>query len=183
MSFSKTMNAMRGASQIYISQSSEQTLSLPRTPPWFLEGVQNFPNWPEPETFPEEEYLDSTFGFFEGPQFPYKVLGEDEPNTTHQDVLLLHAAKQRYAHTRHPVPQLKHEREMFVEVQVIGLNPIDWKAPDFGFGLPALPCISGRDMAGKVVQAPRADSRFKVGDTVGLLLYFHFLSSKPRYRN
>jgi len=37
---------------------------------------------------------------------------------------------------------------------------------DFGWGLPALPCISGRDLAGKIVKAPAVDSRFKIGDNV-----------------
>lgn len=37
---------------------------------------------------------------------------------------------------------------------------------DFGWGLPALPCISGRDLAGKIVKAPKAKSRFQVGDKV-----------------
>ena len=55
---------------------------------------------------------------------------------------------------------------MLVQVQVVGLNPIDWKAPDFGWGLPPLPCISGRDLAGTVVRGPRAASRFSVGDNV-----------------
>lgn len=174
------MNTIRSKSQIYISQSVYQAFTPPRTPPGFSEEIEFFPNWPEPETFPEEEYLDSIIGCFEGPQFPFKIVDDEEPNITHQDVLLLHAAKQRYAHTRQPVPQLKHEREMLVEVQVVGLNPIDWKAPDFGFGLPALPCISGRDMAGKVVRAPRANSRFRVGDAVSLLLPFHFLSLEAK---
>jgi NADPH:quinone reductase-like Zn-dependent oxidoreductase len=37
---------------------------------------------------------------------------------------------------------------------------------DFGWGLPALPCISGRDLAGTVVKTPKRESRFKVGDKV-----------------
>jgi hypothetical protein len=48
----------------------------------------------------------------------------------HQDVLLLHGAKQRYAHTpKQSIPRPKNDREMLVQVKVIGLNPIDWKAP------------------------------------------------------
>lgn len=90
-----------------------------------------------------------------------------EFNLTHQEVLLLHAPKQRYEHTKQqPIPELKTDREMLVEVEVVGLNPIDWKAPDFGWGLPALPCISGRDLAGKVVKTPKSKSRFCRGDTI-----------------
>jgi hypothetical protein len=55
---------------------------------------------------------------------------EDTFDLTHQEVLLLHAPKQRYQHTeRHQIPQPKDKREMLVKVQVVGLNPIDWKAP------------------------------------------------------
>ena len=47
-----------------------------------------------------------------------------------QEVLLLHGPKQRYAHTKkHPIRSLKDDREMLVKVEVVGLNPIDWKAP------------------------------------------------------
>jgi len=37
---------------------------------------------------------------------------------------------------------------------------------DFGWGLPKLPCIAGRDFAGKVAIAPKSRSRFKKGDNV-----------------
>ncbi|KFZ13582.1 hypothetical protein V502_06537 [Pseudogymnoascus sp. VKM F-4520 (FW-2644)] len=91
----------------------------------------------------------------------------DTFQVTHQEVLLLHGVKQRYAHTpKYEIPQIKNDSEMLVKVNVIGLNPIDWKASDFGWGLPTLPCISGRDLAGTVVKTPKRESRFKVGDKV-----------------
>ncbi|KFY53989.1 hypothetical protein V497_08085 [Pseudogymnoascus sp. VKM F-4516 (FW-969)] len=91
----------------------------------------------------------------------------DTFHVTHQDVLLLHGVKQRYTHTsKYEIPHIKDDSEMLVKVTVIGLNPIDWKAPDFGWGLPALPCISGRDLAGTIVKTPKRESRFKVGDKV-----------------
>jgi hypothetical protein len=157
-------------SQMYISQAIGQSITPPKTPTELSEGNQFFHHWPEPETFPEND-LDSTFGNYkehESVKDANSTTGDDvEFNVTHQDVLLLHASRQRYSYTKQqPVPQLTDEREMLVAVEAVGLNPIDWKAPDFGFGLPTLPCISGRDLAGKVIKAPRADSRFKVGDTV-----------------
>ncbi|PGH27889.1 hypothetical protein AJ80_00439 [Polytolypa hystricis UAMH7299] len=92
---------------------------------------------------------------------------KDEFHLTHQEVLLLHAPKQRYQHTeRHQIPLPKNEREMLVKVQAIGLNPIDWKAPDFGWGLPSLPCIGGRDLAGAVAKTSKRASRFRLGDVV-----------------
>ncbi|KAL3419899.1 alcohol dehydrogenase GroES-like domain-containing protein [Phlyctema vagabunda] len=84
-----------------------------------------------------------------------------------QSVLLLHGVKQRYVYTTNQdIPKLQNENEMLVRVEAIGLNPIDWKAPDFGFGLPALPRISGRDLAGKIVRASAKRSRFQKGDSV-----------------
>jgi NADPH:quinone reductase-like Zn-dependent oxidoreductase len=47
-----------------------------------------------------------------------------------QTVLLLHAPKQQYHVTEgYAVPEPDNEHEVLVKVQVIGLNPIDWKAP------------------------------------------------------
>jgi hypothetical protein len=59
-----------------------------------------------------------------------ETVQEDSFNLTHQNVLLLHGPKQRYQHTKqHRIPQPENDREMLVQVQVVGLNPIDWKAP------------------------------------------------------
>lgn len=65
----------------------------------------------------------------------------------------------------------------------IGLNPVDWKAPyvhhttnttssatnprsAFNFGIPSLPWINGRDLAGVVVQALVKSPRLRAGDLV-----------------
>lgn len=48
----------------------------------------------------------------------------------------------------------------------IGLNPIDWKGPAYNFGIPALPWINGRDLAGEVIQVSDGCSRLRVGDIV-----------------
>ncbi|CAM1500481.1 Fc.00g096430.m01.CDS01 [Cosmosporella sp. VM-42] len=84
-----------------------------------------------------------------------------------QKVLLLHGVKQHYQLTEgYAIPDTKHEHELLVRSSTIGLNPIDWKAPDFGFGIPELPYISGREAAGTVVRAPAGLSRIKPGDKV-----------------
>ncbi|KIW32772.1 uncharacterized protein PV07_04295 [Cladophialophora immunda] len=90
------------------------------------------------------------------------------PNiSTQQRALLLHAPKQPYAEVLdHPIPSLLDNRELLVWNRVIGLNPIDWKAPDFNFGIPQLPYISGRELVGEVAISPRQESRFKPGDLV-----------------
>lgn len=47
-----------------------------------------------------------------------------------QTVLILYAAKQPYETAEgYAVPQLQDEREVLVQTEHIGLNPIDWKAP------------------------------------------------------
>ncbi|KAK3997821.1 chaperonin 10-like protein [Cladorrhinum sp. PSN332] len=90
-----------------------------------------------------------------------------------QNVLLLHAARQPYEFTEnYPVPKLENDHEVLVRAQAIGLNPIDWKAPDFNFAIPELPYISGRELAGEVVQLSNtttgtpAASRLKLNDRV-----------------
>ncbi|KAL1997587.1 hypothetical protein VTN02DRAFT_1398 [Thermoascus thermophilus] len=89
------------------------------------------------------------------------------PVQTRQNVLLLKAAREKYTLVEdHPIPQILHPGEMLVRVMTIGLNPIDWKAPAFNFGIPALPWINGRDFAGEVVQVSDGCSRVRVGDIV-----------------
>ncbi|KAF2437000.1 GroES-like protein [Tothia fuscella] len=84
-----------------------------------------------------------------------------------QEVLLLHDLKQKYALSKdYLVPKLKREDELLIKVQYIGLNPIDWKAPDYGFGIPTLPYIAGRDLVGVVIKAGKESSRIKTGDVV-----------------
>lgn len=47
-----------------------------------------------------------------------------------QTALLLHAPKQPYqVIDDHAVPHTDEDSEILVRTQVIGLNPVDWKAP------------------------------------------------------
>ncbi|KAL2187841.1 GroES-like protein [Thermothelomyces heterothallicus CBS 203.75] len=83
-----------------------------------------------------------------------------------QTVLLLHAARQPYELTEnYPVSDLRDDHEVLVQTRAIGLNPVDWKAPDFNFAIPELPYIAGRELAGEVIKR-RSSSRLKVGDKV-----------------
>lgn len=115
------------------------------------------------------------------------------PTPKTQTVLLLLAAKQPYQLTeKYAVPKLEGEHEVLVRTEAIGLNPIDWKAPvsfisrhrliasflscatnrtqlnkDFNFAIPTLPYISGRELAGEVVQKPNhTNTRLKSRDRV-----------------
>jgi hypothetical protein len=104
---------------MYNLRSAAGSLTPPQTPPWEREVLVH--NWPEPEFVPEETI----------PAKQYKNGRiESRKEGEVQEVLLLYGPKQRYAHTKeHPIPSLDNDREMLVAVDVIGLNPIDWKAP------------------------------------------------------
>ncbi|KAJ5731940.1 Polyketide synthase enoylreductase [Penicillium malachiteum] len=89
------------------------------------------------------------------------------PLQAKQRVLLLKAAREQYTLVDdHHVPSILHPGEFLVKVLAIGLNPIDWKGPAFNFGIPSLPWINGRDLAGLVLQVPNESSRLRVGDIV-----------------
>ncbi|KAJ4298245.1 hypothetical protein N0V90_006144 [Kalmusia sp. IMI 367209] len=85
-----------------------------------------------------------------------------------QSALLLNGIRQPYElKLDHSIPTIQHEHELLVQVTSVGLNPIDWKAPDYNFGIPELPYISGRELVGTVVKAPAsANSRLRNGDVV-----------------
>ncbi|KAJ5604624.1 Polyketide synthase enoylreductase [Penicillium lagena] len=86
---------------------------------------------------------------------------------TKQRVLLLKGVRERYTLVNdHDIPSVSNPSEILVKVLAIGLNPIDWKAPAFNFGIPSLPWINGRDLAGQVLQVPSDNSRLQVGDIV-----------------
>lgn len=100
------------AAQVESYKSLKHTLTPPITPPSGPDEIWDFPS--------------KRRKVVSGP-----TAAESEAfDLEHQEVLLLHAVKQRYAHTKGwPIPALKNDREMLVAVDVIGLNPIDWKAP------------------------------------------------------
>lgn len=47
-----------------------------------------------------------------------------------QETLLLHAIRKPYELSADSeLPDLKHDHELLVKVNAVGLNPIDWKSP------------------------------------------------------
>jgi hypothetical protein len=112
---------------IYKSQSIEESLTPPKTPPTSELSSEFVHSWPEPETVPEVIPQKNQSKYtFEEIQLP----AGDDFIVLHQEVLLLHGPKQKYAYTtEQPVPKLENDREMLVAVHAVGLNPIDWKAP------------------------------------------------------
>lgn len=83
-----------------------------------------------------------------------------------QDALLLHAPKERYQLAQIPLPSLEQPDEVLIRIEAIGLNPVDWKGPDFGFGLPTLPALCGRDYAGTIVKVGSRVTKWSPGDKV-----------------
>ncbi|KAI4650940.1 hypothetical protein J4E93_003297 [Alternaria ventricosa] len=94
--------------------------------------------------------------------------GKEETLPAVQSALKLHAIRQPYeVSADHLLPSIQHDSELLVKVQAVGLNPIDWKAPDYNFGIPTLPYISGREYSGAVLLTPKTpSSRIKKGDRV-----------------
>lgn len=113
--------------ELYRSQSLEQSLTPPETPPGQESQAKLIHNWPEPDVAIEETPVAKRRRVDRSRDVLVEI---KEFDVAEQDVLLLHGPKQRYAHTKkHPVPKVENDREMLVAVDVVGLNPIDWKAP------------------------------------------------------
>ncbi|RAH46240.1 zinc-binding alcohol dehydrogenase family protein [Aspergillus brunneoviolaceus CBS 621.78] len=111
----------------------------------------------EQRYYPESESIEA----------PAPAPTQAAPQAT-QSALLLHGIGQEYTLvTDHAIPSILGEEEILVKIQAIGLNPIDWKGPAYNFGIPALPWINGRDLAGVVVAVrDPAHPRIRVGDRV-----------------
>ena len=118
---------MADYNQVHRSQPLERSLTPPHTPP-VGNNLKIVHPRPEPEIGSEEEFSSKR------QKTTNRQTTADSEATifkiTHQEVLLLHGPKQRYVHTKEqPIPSLENDREMLVAVEVVGLNPIDWKAP------------------------------------------------------
>ncbi|KAM5352751.1 hypothetical protein ACJ41O_005473 [Fusarium nematophilum] len=120
---------------------------------------------PQPTFDQSQEYTQSAETTT--PQHTQTPFGPHHPLPDSQTVLLLHGVRQQYEVTHgYAIPETEHGHELLVRTSTIGLNPIDWKSPDYGFGIPQLPYISGREAAGTVVRAPQQPSRIQVNDKV-----------------
>ncbi|KAF1943942.1 GroES-like protein [Clathrospora elynae] len=101
-------------------------------------------------------------------QDEFQCVEGEFPSPRVQSALMLHAIRQPYElSTDHEVPVVQHNHELLLKVNAVGLNPIDWKGPDYNFGIPTFPFISGREMVGTVIEAAKArNSRIHKGDIV-----------------
>ncbi|KND91022.1 Dimethyl-sulfide monooxygenase [Tolypocladium ophioglossoides CBS 100239] len=80
------------------------------------------------------------------------------------------------------VPHLLGHNEVLVKTAVIGLNPIDWKAPDYNFGIPEFPYVSGRECAGTVCRLGDSGSRIALRDRVGCVCMYYRDLRKGAYQ-
>ncbi|KAK7425154.1 hypothetical protein QQX98_000068 [Neonectria punicea] len=153
-------------SESFVALTAEPTndVQLPDAEP-----IQGFQPATQPDAVPRSapvpsiESLESRLDAFPQPTQSSPVV--QLPDT--QTVLLLHGIRQQYELTSgYALPATIHSHELLVRSSTIGLNPIDWKSPDYGFGIPELPYISGREAAGTVVRAAEGPSRIKINDKV-----------------
>ena len=105
------------------------------------------------------------------PDHIYQRMGEVEigsPIPSHQAALVLKELRSKFTLIHdHLIPATEASHELLIKVHAIGLNPIDWKGPDYNFGIPVLPFVAGRDLVGVVVTAPSSGtSHIKPGDLV-----------------
>ena len=64
-----------------------------------------------------------------------------------------------------PMPRIS-SKELRIRISAIGLNPIDWKCVTYGFGVHAIPWVSGREAAGTIEEAGADVHGFQKGDRV-----------------
>lgn len=69
-------------------------------------------------------------------------------------------------HVTVPVPAAD---EVVVRNLLIGINPVDWKSVEYGFGIHGYPWINGRESVGVVVAVGEGTKRFRVGSRVLLV--------------
>ncbi|CEI67787.1 hypothetical protein FVEN_g9592 [Fusarium venenatum] len=86
---------------------------------------------------------------------------------TTQQAVLLYGVNQPYQLVEdHPVPADLQNDEVLIGNRAVGLNPIDWRGPDFGFGIPELPQVAGRELSGLLVRIADDRSGWAKGDRV-----------------
>lgn len=69
-------------------------------------------------------------------------------------------------HREWPRPSIKSPDELLISVKSVGLNPVDYKCIQYGFGIEEWPAVIGRDVAGVVEEVGSQVTSFKVGDRV-----------------
>ncbi len=68
----------------------------------------------------------------------------------------------------HPIPTIGPD-QVLIKTSYVGLNPFDWQAVEYRFGIGHEAKAMGRDGAGVVVEMGNAVKRFNIGDRVSNL--------------
>jgi NADPH:quinone reductase-like Zn-dependent oxidoreductase len=90
----------------------------------------------------------------------------DDSNFIPTKALLLRSSSGPYELTDAWPRSSPSHGEVLIRNVCIGLNPIDWKSVDYGFGIHHLPWINGRESSGIVELVGPGVTRFKPGDRV-----------------
>ena len=69
---------------------------------------------------------------------------------------------------QHPIP-VPATTQVLVKASHVGLNPFDWQAVAYKFGVTKVAKVIGRDGSGVVAEVGSDVKDFKVGDRVSLL--------------
>lgn len=83
-------------------------------------------------------------------------------------------------HREWPRPNIRSPDELLISVKSVGLNPVDYKCVQYGFGIEEWPAVIGRDVAGVVEEIGSQVENFKVGDRVSPLFPLKKGRSKGR---
>ncbi|KAL3608942.1 hypothetical protein FPOAC2_03953 [Fusarium poae] len=100
------------------------------------------------------------------PEAPTKAKDDYIVPTTQQAVLLYGAHQPYQLVENHPVPVDLQSDEVLIANRAVGLNPIDWRGPDFGFGIPELPQVAGREFSGLLFRTADDRSGWAKGERV-----------------
>lgn len=106
------------ATQPLASEKQQNNVSRESTPFNYINETRSTDHGPNTIKTPAQEHIQS--------RLPTSISAP----ATIQSALILHAVKEKYALVSdHAVPSIIHQDEILIKISVIGLNPIDWKAP------------------------------------------------------
>ncbi len=66
---------------------------------------------------------------------------------------------------KYAIPDLK-PNEVLIKIQLVDLDPIDWKSVRYRLGIHSTPWIIGREGSGAIVKISKGDKGLEIGDNV-----------------
>lgn len=107
-------------------------------------------------TVVEVEHLANKLSFSES---------DSDDEITSQNAIVITSFEEPLKLSTIPIPKL-NEYDILVRNKAVGLNPIDWKAKKYKFGVYSFPWINGRESSGVVVRLGSKVDNLKVNDNV-----------------